>query len=175
MVFLLFVCCYFCFFFFFFSSRRRHTRFDCDWSSDVCSSDLQICILRFASPSRSRICSTHSSGCRGFGFGFLIDNADGFIENVIRKVADGIPDRFVNCCRAGAFFSLFGEKLKQTESQTLVSARYLERQGRYSLEGVSVRARWPLNVLVYHRLVSRHFNKTSVLFFLQPLPSSHLD
>src|SRR2546430_9910102 len=27
--------------FFFFSSRRRHTRFDCDWSSDVCSSDLE--------------------------------------------------------------------------------------------------------------------------------------
>src|SRR5256886_9284709 len=26
--------------FFFFSSRRGHTRFDCDWSSDVCSSDL---------------------------------------------------------------------------------------------------------------------------------------
>src|SRR5256886_4271839 len=26
---------------FFFSGRRRHTRFDCDWSSDVCSSDLQ--------------------------------------------------------------------------------------------------------------------------------------
>src|SRR5256886_9776356 len=25
---------------FFFSSRRRHTRFDCDWSSDVCSPDL---------------------------------------------------------------------------------------------------------------------------------------
>src|SRR2546430_10951179 len=28
--------------FFFFSSRRRHTRFDCDWSSDVCSSDLLV-------------------------------------------------------------------------------------------------------------------------------------
>src|SRR2546430_5948870 len=27
--------------FVFFSSRRRHTRFDCDWSSDVCSSDLR--------------------------------------------------------------------------------------------------------------------------------------
>src|SRR6266511_5011858 len=26
--------------FFFFSSRRRHTRFSRDWSSDVCSSDL---------------------------------------------------------------------------------------------------------------------------------------
>src|SRR5260370_14824064 len=31
----------FCFFFFF-SSRRRHTRFKCDWSSDVCSSDLLV-------------------------------------------------------------------------------------------------------------------------------------
>src|SRR5260370_24942189 len=28
------------FFFFFFSGRRRHTRFKCDWNSDVCSSDL---------------------------------------------------------------------------------------------------------------------------------------
>src|SRR5256886_4152527 len=27
---------------FFFASRRRHTRFDCDWSSDVCSSDLKV-------------------------------------------------------------------------------------------------------------------------------------
>src|SRR2546427_603563 len=35
------------YFFFFFSSRRRHTRFDCDWSSDVCSSDL-------AHPARAR-------------------------------------------------------------------------------------------------------------------------
>src|SRR3989475_4266320 len=36
--------------FFFFSSRRRHTRFDCDWSSDVCSSDLhaEVGLLRHA-------------------------------------------------------------------------------------------------------------------------------
>src|SRR5688500_20353125 len=27
---------------FFFSSRRRHTRLQGDWSSDVCSSDLEI-------------------------------------------------------------------------------------------------------------------------------------
>src|SRR5438034_5454992 len=27
---------------FFFSSRRRHTRSLCDWSSDVCSSDLKL-------------------------------------------------------------------------------------------------------------------------------------
>src|SRR5215469_13731977 len=29
-------------FFFFFSSRRRHTRSLRDWSSDVCSSDLEL-------------------------------------------------------------------------------------------------------------------------------------
>src|SRR2546426_7491197 len=29
-----------CLFFFFFSSRRRHTRLQGDWSSDLCSSDL---------------------------------------------------------------------------------------------------------------------------------------
>src|SRR5206468_8156631 len=38
--FLFFVSLFFFFFFFFFSSRRRHTRSDRDWSSDVCSSDL---------------------------------------------------------------------------------------------------------------------------------------
>src|SRR2546430_12509732 len=27
-----------------FSSRRLHTRFDCDWSSDVCSSDLGLIV-----------------------------------------------------------------------------------------------------------------------------------
>src|SRR5260370_41033535 len=34
------------FYFFFFSSRRRHTRFKCDWSSDVCSSDLGCIAVR---------------------------------------------------------------------------------------------------------------------------------
>src|SRR5581483_8454821 len=31
-------------FFFFFSSRRRHTRYWRDWSSDVCSSDLDVLV-----------------------------------------------------------------------------------------------------------------------------------
>src|SRR5260370_2423581 len=46
-------------FFFFFSSRRRHTRFKCDWSSDVCSSDLVT--------SRAAICL----GIVGLVFGLL--------------------------------------------------------------------------------------------------------
>src|SRR5580698_8173272 len=34
---------------FFFSSRRRHTRLTCDWSSDVCSSDLVDLVIATAS------------------------------------------------------------------------------------------------------------------------------
>src|SRR5438034_5992860 len=41
--------------FFFFSSRRRHTRSLCDWSSDVCSSDLaDIQSAAGGRPSRAR-------------------------------------------------------------------------------------------------------------------------
>src|SRR2546430_11809416 len=40
---------------FFFSSRRRHTRFDCDWSSDVCSSDLALDRRPFAEALRARV------------------------------------------------------------------------------------------------------------------------
>src|SRR6266700_7236652 len=40
---------------FFFSSRRRHTRFSRDWSSDVCSSDLDTDMTRgFDIPKASR-------------------------------------------------------------------------------------------------------------------------
>src|SRR3989475_1939425 len=44
-------------FFFFFSSRRRHTRFDCDWSSDVCSSDLgaRLLVRRRPGPGQARL------------------------------------------------------------------------------------------------------------------------
>src|SRR5205085_4208218 len=44
---------------FFFSSRRRHTRFDCDWSSDVCSSDLSYLPRLQPSP---LACPTGTSG-----------------------------------------------------------------------------------------------------------------
>src|SRR5690242_21248403 len=62
---------------FFFSSRRRHTRLTCDWSSDVCSSDLALTCLasglvmprslpcfpvRGCAPSPGRPCSTPLHG-----------------------------------------------------------------------------------------------------------------
>src|SRR5260221_7582885 len=43
-------------FFFFFSSRRRHTRSLCDWSSDVCSSDLVQGVNGKKQPGCARSC-----------------------------------------------------------------------------------------------------------------------
>src|SRR5688572_30824161 len=82
------------FFFFFFSSRRRHTRFDCDWSSDVCSSDLTD--LRMSVAGRSWI---NSDGKRNFPSGEVFsapieDSAEGYVRfsfpviNMGREIAD---------------------------------------------------------------------------------------
>src|SRR3712207_7844361 len=46
-------CVYFVVVFFFFSSRRRHTRYWRDWSSDVCSSDLDRFSGAFPHPEQS--------------------------------------------------------------------------------------------------------------------------
>src|SRR5256886_6558699 len=54
-------------FFFFFSSRRRHTRFDCDWSSDVCSSDLMATLEGDARA---------AAGARAGRLGFLLDRPE---------------------------------------------------------------------------------------------------
>src|SRR2546430_12597597 len=53
---------------FFFSSRRRHTRFDCDWSSDVCSSDLSKVGRCGGCESRRRSSFRHWSYARPKGF-----------------------------------------------------------------------------------------------------------
>src|SRR5260370_793410 len=50
------------FIFFFFSSRRRHTRFKCDWSSDVCSSDLATLLLSQDGRSGGRSATPGSTG-----------------------------------------------------------------------------------------------------------------
>src|SRR3712207_9115256 len=47
--------------FFFFSSRRRHTRYWRDWSSDVCSSDLDA-LFRSAARSGGRVVGVVLSG-----------------------------------------------------------------------------------------------------------------
>src|SRR2546427_3111533 len=54
-----------CVIFFFFSSRRRHTRFDCDWSSDVCSSDLKAAASGERTDDRSHTMPTSRDGLGG--------------------------------------------------------------------------------------------------------------
>src|SRR6266478_8957915 len=51
-------------FFVFFSSRRRHTRFDCDWSSDVCSSDLTEVVRRLFDQIGARYADRHGGYTR---------------------------------------------------------------------------------------------------------------
>src|SRR2546430_4004212 len=48
---------------FVFSSRRRHTRFDCDWSSDVCSSDLRAARRMWARLMKQRF-QANDAACR---------------------------------------------------------------------------------------------------------------
>src|SRR5690606_11164233 len=51
---------------FFFSSRRRHTRFSRDWSSDVCSSDLNQPAAA-STPSRISTSNSHHQPARRDG------------------------------------------------------------------------------------------------------------
>src|SRR5438132_10107917 len=65
---------YFLFFFFFFSSRRRHTRSLCDWSSDVCSSDLlAFFIPAISSSSFPPTINASQNNCGARPCGFLWD------------------------------------------------------------------------------------------------------
>src|SRR2546430_16609599 len=70
------------FFFFFFSSRRRHTRFDCDWSSDVCSSDLPgVGAMGLTEPSTGSDAMAIQTTAKKVEGGYLLNGAKQFITN----------------------------------------------------------------------------------------------
>src|SRR2546427_8486617 len=79
-------------FFFFFSSRRRHTRFDCDWSSDVCSSDLIDIdelphVVNYEIPNVSedyvhRIGRTGRAGREGHAVSLVCMDEEGFMMDI---------------------------------------------------------------------------------------------
>src|SRR5256886_6264062 len=68
--------------FFFFSSRRRHTRFDCDWSSDVCSSDLAV--VTYSNESKTRLLGVDKKLIKEFG---------AVSQQVARDMARGVRHR----------------------------------------------------------------------------------
>src|SRR5256886_10821290 len=77
---------------FFFSSRRRHTIFDCDWSSDVCSSDLPT--GRGAAEWTAREGRLIYRGGATVGWALVQDAplGDGFVQVRFRSIG-GLDDR----------------------------------------------------------------------------------
>src|SRR3712207_7876084 len=76
-----------CICFFFFSSRRRHTRYWRDWSSDVCSSDLNLELYIMDADGKNVRQLTNAPGCYNGGPFFSPDG-----KNVIFRSDRKTPD-----------------------------------------------------------------------------------
>src|ERR1022692_4673098 len=72
-------------FYFFFSSRRRHTRLQGDWSSDVCSSDLDIRV-------DDQILDTHSAESWRRSIGYVPQDVFLLDGSVLENVALGLDE-----------------------------------------------------------------------------------
>src|SRR5690606_40365573 len=71
---------------FFFSSRRRHTRFSRDWSSDVCSSDLDpVVVVVTWTPSLYRVIVVPATGesSQSFVFVPLMHSSSWFTKSAV--------------------------------------------------------------------------------------------
>src|SRR5260370_294579 len=87
---------------FFFSSRRRHTRFKCDWSSDVCSSDLRFERLQNAYPvKRSALIPMLMYAQDEFGF---------ISDQMIAEIAGRLELRTVQVEETLAYYSMLHRK-----------------------------------------------------------------
>src|SRR5205085_2458595 len=114
--------------FFFFSSRRRHTRFDCDWSSDVCSSDLASAL---GADVRRNFCWGGSTAIRRATFeklnmrerwrGALSD--DYALTRALRE--ERLPIRFAPACLTASLEDCsFGALLEFTTRQLKITRVY---------------------------------------------------
>src|SRR5256886_11289989 len=103
--------------FFFFSSRRRHTRFDCDWSSDVCSSDLTVAellpvehqrlVALGAAQLRTRVVYGQRLAVGRYDTVNVANNLAGLLENKVPGVCiDLLRDRRVRGSSRGLLFLL---------------------------------------------------------------------
>src|SRR5690606_39315205 len=101
--------------FFFFSSRRRHTRFSRDWSSDVCSSDLDWLVMTDAdldvfreeeeAPAAFPLTSGRERGYHRSAVDTFLEAARGAFEDEIGRAS----------CREGAWIAGSGGAWSRTE------------------------------------------------------------
>src|SRR5215204_6497825 len=113
--------------FFFFSSRRRHTRSLCDWSSDVCSSDL---VLRSGRLEETR---RHVAVEADLGVGVVVDEnqvvrpreLDGALEGPLRKDRARGVVRVVEVEQIGSPDHIVGNRLEIREELVLRRQRQI--------------------------------------------------
>src|SRR6267142_1416684 len=83
---------------FFFSSRRRHTRLTCDWSSDVCSSDLTLynntdgVYMRWSSAATNMVLANNAV----YSPGKTAVNTAGSVGTFVRNYVEGASDQTVD-------------------------------------------------------------------------------
>src|SRR5882762_585014 len=75
---------------FFFSSRRRHTRFKCDWSSDVCSSDL-VELVRVVADTAVHMTAINDGSAIPTSPSPLTPEVMVPVETVTRRLWPGVP------------------------------------------------------------------------------------
>src|SRR2546430_7813522 len=94
--------------FFFFSSRRRNTSFDCDWSSDVCSSDLPqwFPALRWAAAAAVVL-------ALGFALGRQSSNAKAELAALKNSVAKDRKSTRLNSSHSQISYAVFCLKKKK--------------------------------------------------------------
>src|SRR2546429_6495572 len=94
-------CCLTSYAVFFFSSRRRHTRCSRDWSSDVCSSDLDGAI-----------------------FGFGVETGMHLLRLITIGIFDRYPDLQIMVGHAGEALPYWAYRLDYMHQQSVRSKRY---------------------------------------------------
>src|SRR5438045_9772694 len=104
---------------FFFSSRRRHTRCLSDWSSDVCSSDLEGTSIRAA---EGGVVAYAGNELKGYGNLVLIRHEGGWVTAYARSE----ERRVAKECRSR--WAPYHEKKKTDNRQEAVIVRRVKRQ-----------------------------------------------
>src|SRR5699024_12870964 len=111
---------------FFFSSRRRHTRSKRDWSSDVCSSDLEDHVLDQCR--RTRMADRNTRGITNVLGQLVLTRVALHQEDLLEAFLDQLPDKIVHNGKgltAGSFDGHGGPYicLRMTFCEFIISAK----------------------------------------------------